>query len=314
MAIAISRNTTFIYVNRMFTNMFGYSSSEELIGRPIGDMVAEQDAPVFINRARKREEGADVENQYETTGLRPDGSRFPITGAVARVNLPDGPASIGFFQDITSHRNAEEALEKTVMEKEILLKELHHRVKNNLNVVSSLLGLEMEKLADEGARQVFTNALSRINSMAVIYEQLNRTSKLAEVNLGLYIMDLAELTFKTYAQDPQCIHLETRTVDMELDIKRAVPLGIILNELVSNAIKSAYPPGVKGTIRIDLENTGGRITLRVSDDGPGFPPGFDPEITDTLGLKLVSTLAKQIDADLTIKNGKGATVEVAFTL
>ncbi len=314
MAIAISRDTTFIYANRMFMNMFGYRSLDELIGRPISDMVAEQDAAVFVNRSRKREEGADVESFYETTGLHRNGNRFPLTAAAARVNLPDGPASIGFFQDITRHRNAEEVLKKTVMEKEILLKELHHRVKNNLNVISSLLGLEMEKLNDEGSRQVFINALSRINSMAVIYEQLNRTSKLAGVNLGLYIMDLAELTFKTYAPDPQLIHLETRAVDMELDIKRAVPLGIILNELVSNAIKNAYPPGVKGTIRIDLENTGGRITLRVSDEGPGFPPGFDPETTDTLGLKLVATLAKQINADLAIRNHTGATIEVAFTL
>ncbi len=312
--IGISRNTEIVYVNRAFIEMFGVQTMDHIIGRPLSDLAAPQAADDFMARARKREEGADVENIYESIAQRMDGTRFAATVAAARVNLPDGPATIAFFQDITRHKNTEADLGQLVTEKEILLKELQHRIKNNLNVVSNLLGLELENLTDEPSRQVFINAQSRINSIAMIYEQLNRSSHLDSVNLGLYIMDLAELTFKTYALDFNSLHLETRVVDVELDIKRAVPLGIILNELVSNGVKNTYRPGTKGEIRIDLENIDGRITLRVSDDGPGFPAGFNPETTDTLGLKLVSTLAKQIDAAMTIENKKGAIITLAFQL
>jgi PAS domain S-box-containing protein len=221
---------------------------------------------------------------------------------------------IGYCFDVTERRLAEESLRQLVEQKEILMKELQHRVKNSLAVVSSLLGLEMAELSDAGAKKAFADARSRIRSVASIYERLYLSGKLDRVDLGVYIRDLSESLFKTYAPESGKIRLRAGFDDISLDTKRAVPLGLIVNELITNALKYAYPEGAAGEIRVELRKSGETVTLDVGDDGAGLPEGFEPKAGGGMGLNLVRMLTEQIDGRLDFRKGKGTGFTVRFDL
>lgn len=194
------------------------------------------------------------------------------------------------------------------------MKELQHRVKNSLAVVSGLLGLEMKNLTEPRSREVFANTRSRIRSIAALYEQLYGTVDVAHVDLRRYIGRLADSLFDTYAPKTGNIVLKTKLDEVTLETKRAVPLGLILNELVMNSIKHAYPPGAKGEIRVELSRSDDKVKLTVSDQGAGFPEAFDPEASGGMGWSLVRMLAEEIDARVTVENRGGCRVSIAFDL
>ncbi len=219
-----------------------------------------------------------------------------------------------FARNVTDRKRAEAALKESVRQKEVLMKELQHRVKNSLAVVSGLLGLEMENLADARSREVFVSTRTRIRSIASLYEQLYGTADVAHVDFRRYISHLVETLLDTYAPKTGNIKLTMELDEVTLDTKRAVPLGLILNELVVNAIKYAHPPGEKGNIRVVLERSTDRVTLGVSDDGAGLPGGFDPKTSGGTGWSLVRMLAEEIDGRLTVASGGGCRVSLAFDL
>jgi PAS domain S-box-containing protein len=218
------------------------------------------------------------------------------------------------YRDITDRKRAEEALEKSLKDKDVLLKELQHRVKNNLNIISSLLGLETGKLSDDRSKQVFIDAQSRIRSMSTIYEQLYSSTELDKVDLDQYLKNLGNSLLKTYSTGTGLIVLTTTLANIQLDIKRAVPLGLIMNELMTNALKYAFPSGGRGEIRIDLKKSEHQIMLSLSDNGVGLPDGFNPDGAYSLGLRLVKLLTEQIDGTLSINSNKGTEVSVKFNL
>jgi two-component sensor histidine kinase len=226
-----------------------------------------------------------------------------------------GPQELRMLEYVSSQvarsierKRTEEALRDLVRQKEILMKELQHRVKNSLAIVSSLLGLEMDDLADAKSRAVFVNARSRIRSIGSLYERLYLASDIDNVDLGAYIRELAESLFKTFA--PGNVRLTTRLDEVRLDTKRAAPLGLILNELVTNALKYAYPGGAKGEVCVGLEKSADTVTLSVADDGVGLPDGFDPETSGGMGTSLVRMLAGEIDGTLSYEGRKGTRVSI----
>jgi PAS domain S-box-containing protein len=233
----------------------------------------------------------------------------PITGSDGHFE-----GCIVMAEDVTERKRAADALEKTLAEKEVLLKELQHRVKNNLNIISSLLHMEMGRLSDERSKSIFLDTQSRIRSLAAIYDRLYRSADAGYVDLHLYIQDLTNLLFETFSTSIGRMKPVTRLAEIRLDIRRAVPLGLIVNELITNAIKYAYPEGQPGEIRIDLELAGDTVTLRVTDDGVGLPPDFSAGSGDSMGLKLVNVLTRQIDGTLTIEGAKGTRVCISFKL
>lgn len=193
------------------------------------------------------------------------------------------------------------------------MKELQHRVKNSLAMVSGLLNIGREALTDERAKGMFTETRSRIRSIATLYEQLYSTEDPVSVELGRYIRQLAESLFGTYVPGTRGIRLKMTLVKVRLDTKRAVPLGLILNELVTNSLKYAYPEGVTGEVRIALERSGDTVTLGVSDDGPGLPRGFDPKTSGGMGWSLIRMLAEEICGELIIPPGpRGVRVLIRF--
>jgi len=213
---------------------------------------------------------------------------------------------------MTGRRRVEELLSKSVEEKELLLKELQHRVKNSLNTVSSLLRLNMAKLADEGSRRSFQEAVDRVSCVSMVYDRLSQSAGTGRVQLDVYFADLIGLLVETYAADAGGLSIETELAAIGCDSTKTVCLGLILNELFTNALKYAYQPGQAGRIGIILAGGGDGAELRISDDGPGLPPGFDLKSVKSLGLRIVDLLADEIDGTLSFRNEGGTTVVVSF--
>jgi two-component sensor histidine kinase/ligand-binding sensor protein len=240
--------------------------------------------------------------------LRICNALFLIARLLSRLALQNTQQA----RHIAARERAEEALRGMVKQKETLMQELQHRVKNNLGIISSLLSLEKPRLTDNQAYQVFTNAENRIRAMSRIYEQLYRSDTLTRIDLNTYIADLVQGLVDSYSPDRERIRLSLQVDALPMDLKRAVPLGLILNEVMTNAVKYAYPGDAQGEIRIGMSKADATITLTVSDDGVGLPADFDIKKTESLGLQLVKMLTDQIDGTLTIVGGKGTTIAVSF--
>lgn len=199
----------------------------------------------------------------------------------------------------------------SLAEKEALLREVHHRVKNNLQVVSSLLDLQASYLADP-ERRLFAESQRRIRSMALIHEQLYRTADAGRIDFRDYLDRLAEQVFRSYGADPAGIALHTEEEPLLLDLDRAVACGLVVNELVSNALKHAFPQGAVGQVRIDFRREGDNYLLLVADDGRGFGEGVEATSTATMGMSLVATLVRQLHGRLTWRGEGGTECRVEF--
>ncbi|MCI5162157.1 MAG: response regulator [Candidatus Electrothrix sp. AX5] len=207
------------------------------------------------------------------------------------------------LEEIVQERTAElqevtEQIKAALNEKEVLLKEIHHRVKNNMAMMSSFLQFQIQQVTDPDALQRFIDTRSRIYTMALVHEKLYHTEDLKNINFKEFIQDLAESLIFSYTTFPHLISLNTDIADVSLNLDRAIPCGLIINELVSNALKHAFPENRKGTITIGFTiDPEGRYVLTVSDDGVGLPEQMDIEQTESIGLKLVPLLSGQLDGE-----------------
>ncbi len=198
-------------------------------------------------------------------------------------------------------------------EKEVLLKEIHHRVKNNLMVISSLLNLQLGSVVDDHTRNVVRESQNRVKSMALIHQLLYQSELFTGIDFSKYLEQLLESLQSTYSKPGMNIRYILRAEPVKLDIDAAIPLGLITNELVTNAYKYAFTENGGGTIEVNLFGTvDGHYSLQISDHGKGLPQGFDPEESPTLGLKLVRILTKQIKAKMSYHTGKGTTFTIIF--
>jgi two-component sensor histidine kinase len=194
-----------------------------------------------------------------------------------------------------------------------LLQEIHHRVKNNLQVISSLLNLQAGYVADTKVREIFRESQNRVRSMALVHEKLYRSSDLAHIDLAEYVKNLSVFLFRSYSASAARVALDIQVEDVNLGIDRAVPCGLILNELISNALKHAFPNNQTGHIQVRLHKENNHtICLTVADDGIGFPPDFTLANTDSLGMQLVHTLVEQLDGTVQINNAGGAEFIICF--
>lgn len=216
------------------------------------------------------------------------------------------------FIDMTKEKTIEEELQRNVKAKETLMKELEHRVKNGMNLISSLLSLEAARLPDESSRNIFANAQDRIRSISLIYDLLSHSADSMNLDSAQHLEELVRLLRDTYLAGKAGFVIEANIESVEIDVKRAVSLGLIANELLTNAIKYAYPPESGGAIRFSFMRSGEDLRLTVSDDGPGLPPGFDYESSDSLGFKLVDLLTHQLKGKMRITGNHGLEVEVTI--
>jgi two-component sensor histidine kinase len=197
-------------------------------------------------------------------------------------------------------------------EKDVLLQEIHHRVKNNLQVIASLLRLQAGRVADEQTRTVFEESCARIRSMAFAHEMLYRSADLSEVDLAQYIPDLASYLRRLYQHKAGSVQIKNDIGELGLSIDTAIPCGLIINELVSNAFKHGFPDGHSGTIDVRLCADDGAVALTVQDDGVGLPAELDWRQTETLGLRLVVMLVEQIEGSIELDQSEGTTWKITF--
>jgi len=221
--------------------------------------------------------------------------------------------------DITRRKKTEDQIRASLAEKEVLLKEIHHRVKNNLQIICSLLSLQSKYIDDKRYLQFFKETQNRINSMALMHENLYQSKDLANVYLNDYVNDLLKHLSHSHSIIPGNIVLNTSVENISIDIDTAVPFGLIINELVSNSLKHAFPANIenprtgrKDEIKIDLQSVEDQIILTVSDNGVGFPENLDFRNTESLGLQLVNILTEQLGGTITLGRRGGTTFKIRF--
>lgn len=282
----------FFEVNDAALDLYGYTQEEFLKLIPT-DISAEPEAS---NKAVKKLANhlpignvADFERKHK----RSDGTIF-LAEIISSAFILDGRKMIcNIMRDITERKRAENQIQFALKEKEVLLREIHHRVKNNMQVISSLLRLQSANIREKQYVDMLKDSQSRIKSMALVHEKLYQSENFAEVDFNEYTKALVNSLFRSYGADPVKIALRVEVDDVSLELDRAIPCGLIINELVSNALKYAFPEDREGEIRVTLGSTKeDEFKLTVSDNGAGMPEQIDFRNTETLGLHLVTILAE----------------------
>ena len=218
-------------------------------------------------------------------------------------------------RDITKRISAERHLLRSLRDKEMLIKEIHHRVKNNLMVIQSLLRLQSRQIRDDADKEMFAESESRVRAMSMIHERLYRSGDLSTIDMPEYINSLALALFQNYRVQDSDVSLSVEIDNLALDIETIIPCGLIINEMVSNSLKYAFPEGRKGEIGVTLrDNSDATCTLSVSDNGIGLPEGFDIHNTPSLGMQIITALCDQIGARMEVLGKEGATFRMTFSL
>ena len=241
----------------------------------------------------------------------------PFLGSICAVTVRDEIGKIRYFdgivEDITDRKEAEEKLKMSLVEKEVLLREIHHRVKNNLQIISSLLNLQSRHVEDEPALDMFHESRNRVRSMALVHEKLYRSNDLAEVDFCEYIQSLSRHLFMSYRVEPTEIDLSIDVKDVFLDINTSIPCGLIINELVSNSLKHAFSGRDRGKIHVSMRpENNGKFKMVIRDDGVGLPKNLEVTQTESLGLQLVTMLVEQLQGTLSVVNKNGTSYEILF--
>jgi len=214
--------------------------------------------------------------------------------------------------DITEKKSTEKEIVESLKEKEVLLKEIHHRVKNNLQVISSILNLQSSFVKDEKTLDILEESRNRIRSMAIIHESLYQTSNFSSINFSDYLLNLTTSLIASYRVHAGSIELKTQVDKVELVLDQAIPCGLLVNELITNALKYAFPGELSGEILLGLSEKNNKIELVIKDNGVGMPEGFSILNSDTLGLQLVNTLVEQLDGEIKVENSGGIKYLITF--
>jgi two-component sensor histidine kinase len=249
----------------------------------------------------------------ESTHRSKSGRIFPVEIAIIYIEFDNKEFHCAFTRDISERKFIESQTKASLKEKEVLLKEIHHRVKNNMQIISSILKLQVRYIEDESMRDIFVETQNRINSMALIHEKLYQTKTLSVIDFHKYIKSLADSLIAIYGTNLGLIHVKINAENIYLDIDDAIPGGLIINELLSNALKHAFKDSGKGDIFVDfyLVNDD-EIVIIVKDNGIGLPKDIDLDTTQSLGLRLVKILTEQIQGNIEVCLNKGTEFIITF--
>ena len=300
-------NGYFIQLNPSWEKTLGWTTNE-LMSKPYMKFVHPDDQESTAEAVQKLADGQNV-IEFENRYLCKDGSYRWLSWKA----FPIYPEIIyALARDMTQTKEAEKQIQKSLAEKDMLLKEIHHRVKNNLMIISSLLNLQSGYIKDKASRDIFKESQNRARSMALIHERLYQSTDLKSIDFGEYITSLSNELFHTYVADSGFIVLEINVEDIFLDINTAIPLGLIVNELVTNSLKHAFPNSMKGKINIEFQSVDEHYEFIVKDNGIGFPEELDYQNTESLGLQMVTSLTNQIDGKIELDRNKGTKFKITF--
>jgi len=284
-----------LYVNPAYEEIWG-QRSETMYERPTSwmDAIAPEDRD-RVNAALEKQQSTGEFNENFRI-IRPDHSVRWIHDRVFPIRNDHGEIYrlVGIAEDITEQMQADQQIRASLQEKEVLLKEINHRVGNNLQLVSSLLRHQSATIEDERYQEVFKASQDRVRSIALIHDKLYQSTDLASIDFADYIRSLTGSLFRSHGASTEAIQLKIQAEDVLLGVDSAIPCALIINELVSNSLQHAFPDGSQGEIRIVLRSEQDQSLLIVSDNGVGLPEDLDLRTTETLGLELVRTLVDQL--------------------
>jgi PAS domain S-box-containing protein len=306
--------TDILYLSPAYEQIWG-RCREELYANGCNwiEWVYPEDKHLLLSALPRLLAGTSTSTEYRI--VRPDGTirwvydrAFPIldeSGKVYRI--------AGICEDISDRKFTEARIQGALREKEVLLKEIHHRVKNNMQVISSLLQLQAQYIEDEDTLSLFEESQTRIHSMALIHEQLYQSEHLDRIDIKPYVENLVANLSQSFGCYSNSICINLNLDPISLNIETAIPCGLIINELASNSLKYAFTQNREGEISIDFcKISAQEFHLSIKDNGTGFPEGFDVENTETLGLRLVRMLTRQLDGSLTIDSQCGTCYDIKF--
>jgi hypothetical protein len=323
----IDHQGRFLEVNNAVIAQLGYTR-EELIGSsPLRLMSAYDDCVV-------KEYPPLRPMRYPITLRAKDGKQLMVETHVVPGLWLGQPAVFGIARDMTEHmrqqealresnlalsaeveerRRAEEKIASSLLEKEVMLKEIHHRVKNNMQIIISMLNLQKPSVVDARDQEIFLDCMSRIKSMALVHEKLYQSGDLGDIDFEDYIRSFVSYLFNAYVSDPAKVRLSVNVTKARWNIDKAVVLGLILNEIISNSIKYAFPDGREGNVFVNLgQGPDDTYVLEVGDTGVGIPEDTLKKNNSTLGLRLIKILAGQIDSELAIETAGGTRFRFSF--
>lgn len=299
--------------NRGAKTIFGFDEGD-ILGRSLGLIVPDPSPSGGSPAGFPGDFLTDIAGKTrEFAGLRKSGEIFPVEVSIAAWKNGGSAFFTAIMRDVTAHKKAQHVLTASLREKEAMLKEIHHRVKNNLQMVSSLLHLQSEKIRDPSLLAIFLESQNRVRSMAIIHECLYESPDLAHLDFSDYVEKLTDNLLRTYSLHPEKNVLRLSVDRVALDLDVAIPCGLIITELVSNALKYAYPEGQEGLIHVKFrvlpEN---RYELTVADEGVGLPGPLNFDSIDSLGLRLVQILTEQLEGRIRVENAPGASFIIEF--
>ena len=315
--VMINTRGTIEMVNAQAERLFGFTR-EEMLGQSVEMLVPErfrgnhpQLRDSFFHNPASRPMGAG----RDLYGLKKDGSEFPIEIGLNPIQTEEGMMVLSAIVDISDRKHKEESIHAALKEKDILLGEIHHRVKNNLQIVHSLLDLQSTSITDPVSLGLMRESQNRVRSMALIHQTLYESKDFARVDFGRFLDTLVPTLISSYGVTAASIDLVIDATEVQLPINSAIPCGLVVNELISNALKHAFPNGRPGEIRIHLAPDGDdRVLLTVSDNGIGIREDFDMAQATTLGLQLVTLLVDQLAGELDIHRADPTKFAVRFPL
>lgn len=303
------------WVNTGFEKLTEFTLNEykQQRGGSLKDISSNKDVAVFIN---------DIINEkksivYESEIFSKSGKHFWLSATLTPIFDNDGSLKsiVVIETDITLRKKMEEQIKAALEEKGLLLREIHHRVKNNLQIIISLFNLQTSYIDDDKAYQALKEGQDRIKSMALIHERFYQSDGISQIDFDDYSRKLIEHLYSSFKINPNSIVVDIKIENVKLDIDTAVPCGLIINEIVSNAFKHAFKEGEKGEVQVRLQNTTeGEYYLEIKDNGLGMPADFNLETADSLGFQLIQALSDQLDGklELVTSPNKGLTYKLNF--
>ncbi|MCI5221737.1 MAG: PAS domain S-box protein, partial [Candidatus Electrothrix sp. AR4] len=253
-----------------------------------------------------------VNKRHQFDIIQDNGKHASFECVFVPFTLRDELRLLLMLDDISDRKKSEERLKSTLAEKEALLKEIHHRVKNNMQIVASLMFLQAQNINNKVALGILLENQNRIRSMGLVHELLYRSVDLSRVPFDEYIEALVQSLRESYDKNDVCFQIQAEGIELPVDT--AVPCGLIVNELITNSFKHAFKDNHSGLLTVLFMRNDGIYTLSVSDNGTGLPDNYDWESSATLGLNLIRTLSAQLDAELDFKNDNGLTCNLFFTV
>jgi PAS domain S-box-containing protein len=303
-----------VFVSPSVERVLGYKFAD-LLGRLPSDFVHPDDLPALNKDVARAVAAREPSLRLEYRFRHAAGHFVWVESLVMLAYDAEGRTAGGVYssRDVSARRRAEEALRASLREKDVLLQEVHHRVRNNMQIISSLLNHQARLITDPAVLSMFRESQNRIRSIALVHEKLYRSADLSRIDFAEYIETLIVHLFHTLQTDSGRVGYRSELAPLEVDVTTAIPLGLIVNELVMNALKHAFPQARRGTVAVRLERAEpGRLRLEVADDGVGLPPGFDAARSESLGWQIVHMLADQVGGTVAVHSGPGTSVTVEF--